>query len=77
MILAFHYVHVGTIIMTIMTMIMIMVHHLLFVILIVMAVKVDCLIAIYRIVLRLKSTTVFMLSMLNAVRKYCLANTLE
>ena len=76
MILAFYYVmHVGTIIMTIiMTMMMI---YLLFVILIVMAVKVDCLIAIYRIVLRLKSTTVFMLSMLNAVRKYCLANTLE
>ena len=49
----------------------------LFVILIVMAVKANCLIVIYRNVLMMKATTVLMLSMLDAVRKYCVSNTLE
>ena len=45
------------------------IYHLLFVILIVMVVKADCLIVTYRAVLRLRTTTVLVLSLLNAVRK--------
>ena len=50
-------------------MITMMIIYQLFVILIVMAVKADCLIVIYRTVLRLRTTAVFILSLLNAVRK--------
>ena len=48
---------------------MMIIYHLLFVILIVMVVKADCLNAIYRAVLRQRTTTVLLLSLLNAVSK--------
>ena len=48
---------------------MMIIYHLLFVILIVMVVKADYLVAIYRAVLKQGTTTVFILSLLNAVRK--------